>query len=159
MKRLILAIAMSLVMVSCGSNLINGNTDECWYQTVEEKGNIIIGLSETIMLYHSKTVIYKDSTLRYIDCEDKDSVVKVIAKNFSPIKIKDIYRVTNIDTTYTNIVWYDIDENRYFFNNTTREIIMMIQLDIDGINDKTMISKYYTNVPNTIDECIKQFSN
>ena len=162
MKKLIYVILFSLSMASCGNNLIKGNIDEYSYQKVEEKENIIIGFSTPIMLYHSKTVIYKDSTLRYIDCEDKDSVVKVIAKDFCPIKIKDIYEVKNIDTTYNNVVWYNVENDKIFYDNTTREILLIVHYineETNDILDKNILNKYYNHLPNTIDEYIKNFNN
>lgn len=157
MKKLIFAIVFGLVMTSCGNNLVNGHTDECHYQQVDEKETIISELNIPIVLYESKTLIYKDNALRYIESENKDSVVKTIAENFSPIEVKDTYTVNNVDTTYNNISWYDIQNNRFFFNNETREIVMMVELEFNGIIDKEMLRKYYSNVPNIIDECIKVF--
>lgn len=156
MKKLIFAIVFGLAMTSCGNNLVNGHTDECHYQQVDTTGRIIDYVTPYVK-YESKTLIYKDNTLRYIESENKDSVVKTIAENFSPIEVKDTYTVNNVDTTYNNIAWYDIQNNRFFFNNETREIVMMVELEFNGIIDKEMLRKYYSNVPNTIDECIKVF--
>lgn len=162
MKKIIFKAAfifiMSLAMISCGNGFIS-KTDECRYSEITEKMNIVSGFADVIMLYNYRDAIYEDSTLRYIEYEDKDSVVKVIAKNFSPITIKDIYRVTNVDTTFTNIVWDDFyynDEpnnliNRVFYNNETKEIVCIINKIekgediIDDIIDYKALSKYYSN--------------
>lgn len=148
---------MSLAMISCSNGFIS-KTDECRYSEITEKMNIVSGFADVIMLYNYRDVIYEDSTLRYIEYEDKDSTVKVIAKTLCPMKIKDIYRVTNVDTTFTNIVWDDFyynDEtnliNRVFYDNETKEIVCIInkiergEEIINDIIDYKALSKYYSN--------------
>lgn len=161
MKKIIFKAAfifiISLAMISCGNGFIS-KTDECRYSEITEKMNIVSGFADVIMLYNYRDVIYEDSTLRYIEYEDKDSVVKVIAKNLCPMEIKDIYRVTNVDTTFTNIVWNDFyynDEsnliNRVFYDNETKEIVCIInkiergEEIINDIIDYKTLSKYYSN--------------
>lgn len=136
MKKLIYILIMSLVIASCGNKRINGNDTEYDASQVVESYVCVYGFASTTELPHIKQIIYKDSTLRYMDIEWKDSVVDIIAENFVPIYNKDFYEVINKDTTYTDIVWYDIDHLRFFFNNTTREIVLIIQyLNYNGSDE------------------------
>jgi len=125
MKKLLFILFISLSFIACNKQ-IQGNTKEYTVCQHVDSSLCVYGFASTAWLYHNKYIIYKDSTLRYVDSEMKDSVVNVIAKDFVPIYNKDVYEVVNTDTTYTNIVWYDINGIKFFFNNTTREIVMLI---------------------------------
>lgn len=166
MKKLLFILFISLSFIACNKQIKGNYTEYTVEQTLSTK-LCVIDFSSCVTLGHFRHLIYQNGNLRYIDVEQKDSVIGIKKLGLVEYEDKEIYDDVYTDTTYTDIAWVDINGLKFFFNNTTREVIMIVQHiktehndssinEIYDIIDKEMINKQYPWMT-TIDEYAKKY--